>query len=144
MYLQPFSDWHFRLSFTEIDPEDPSRIFSFVLIVNEEEKYDITNCNPKVDAIELVDILDELNESGREDISILARRMRKFCEKKKIRTDLFQLGAISNHSVVHKYKTLFTFQAERSKNCVVSVHELCRCNVLSILKLDLYDHCTIL
>lgn len=68
-----------RLSFTDIDAEDPSKIFSFVLIVNDEEKYDITNCNPKVDAMELVDVLDELNESGGEDISILARRMRKFC-----------------------------------------------------------------
>lgn len=72
----------FRLTFTDIDPDDPSRIFSFGLIVNDEERYDITNCNPKVNAIELIDILDELNESGGEDISVLARRMRKFCRKR--------------------------------------------------------------
>ena len=76
--------WFFRLNFTEIDPDDPSRIFSFVLIVNDEEKYDITNCNPKVNAIDLIDILDELNESGGEDISILARRMRKFFLEQKL------------------------------------------------------------
>jgi hypothetical protein len=68
-----------RLNFTEIDPDDPSRNFSFVLLVNDDEKYDITNCDPQIDAMELVDILEELNESGGEDISILARRMRKFC-----------------------------------------------------------------
>jgi hypothetical protein len=66
-----------QLTFTDIDPDDPSRIFSFGLIVNDEERYDITNCNPKVNAIELIDILDELNESGGEDISVLARRMRR-------------------------------------------------------------------
>mmetsp|Transcript_13823 Transcript_13823/g.28529 ORF Transcript_13823/g.28529 Transcript_13823/m.28529 type:complete len:263 (+) Transcript_13823:76-864(+) len=76
-FTQTGREAELKLNFTEIDPDDPSRIFSFVLIVNEEEKYDITNCNPKVNAIELVDILDELNESGGEDISILARRMRR-------------------------------------------------------------------
>lgn len=67
----------FRLNFTEIDPDDPSKNFSFVLLVNDDEKYDIANCNPQIDAMELEDILEELNESGGEDISILARRMRK-------------------------------------------------------------------
>lgn len=87
-------DLHFscsecRFNFTEIDPEDPSRIFSYVLFVNDEEKYDIANCNPKVNAIELIEILDELNESGGEDFSILARRMRKFFENK-IRAESYQ------------------------------------------------------
>ena len=69
--------WYYRLNFTEIDPAAPSNIFSFVLLVNEEEKYDVINCDPKIDASTLADILGELNESGGEDISILARRMRK-------------------------------------------------------------------
>lgn len=49
-----------------------------MLLVNDEEKYEVANCNPKIDAMELIDIVEELNESGGEDISILARRMRKF------------------------------------------------------------------
>ena len=49
-----------------------------MLVVNDDEKYDIINCEPKIDAIDLVEILEELNGSGGEDISILARRMRKF------------------------------------------------------------------
>ena len=73
-----------RLNFTEIDPDDPSRIFSFVLLVNDDEKYDIANCNPKIDDDELIEILDELNGSGGEDISILARRMRKFDWRERI------------------------------------------------------------
>ena len=93
--------WNLRLSFTDIDPEDPSRIFSFVLIVNDEEKYAITNCNPKVDAIELVDVLDELNESGGEDISILARRMRKFCPNHQAVTVLPTPKILTNYCCFH-------------------------------------------
>ena len=56
-------------------------MFSFVLLVNDDEKYDIVDCDPEIDAVELKDILGELNRSGGEDISILARRMRKYSMK---------------------------------------------------------------
>ena len=49
-----------------------------MLLVNDEEKYDIFDCDPNIDAKELADILEELNESDREDMSMLVRRMRKF------------------------------------------------------------------
>jgi hypothetical protein len=45
------------------------------LLVNEEEKYDIEDCDPVVNAFELVEILDELNRT--ENMSALVRRMRK-------------------------------------------------------------------
>jgi len=76
-FTQMEQDSGLKLNFTEIDPDDPSKNFSFVLLVNDDEKYDIANCNPQIDAMELEDILEELNESGGEDISILARRMRR-------------------------------------------------------------------
>ena len=68
----------YRLFFTHLDPADPSRKFSFVLLVNDEEKYDVIDCDPHIDAKELVEILEELNGTDREDMSMLVRRMRKF------------------------------------------------------------------
>ncbi|MGK3733167.1 MAG: hypothetical protein ACI8RD_000408, partial [Bacillariaceae sp.] len=49
-----------------------------VFLVNDEEKYDIIECNPNIDAKVLADILEELNGTDREDMSMLVRRMRKF------------------------------------------------------------------
>jgi hypothetical protein len=66
-----------RFSFTQLDPVDPSRKFSFVFLVNDEEKYDIIECKPNIDAKVIVDILEELNGTDREDMSMLVRRMRK-------------------------------------------------------------------
>ena len=84
----------FRLNFTEIDPDDPSRMFSFVLLVNDDEKYDIVDCDPEIDAVELKEILEELNRSGGEDISILARRMRKYSMRWKCtKRDIFVTSA---------------------------------------------------
>lgn len=69
---------YFRFLFTELDPGDPSRKFAFVLFVNDDEKYDIIDCDPIIDGKILKDILEELNEKEREDMSLLVRRMRKF------------------------------------------------------------------
>jgi len=80
-FSQTGRDAELQFNFTEIDLKDPSRISSFVLVVNDDEKYDIINCEPKIDAIDLVEILEELNGSGGEDISILARRMRRAFKK---------------------------------------------------------------
>ena len=68
----------FSFFFTQLDPGDPLRTFSFVLRVNDDEKYDVYNCEPNIDSNELAEILEELNGSEREDMSMLARRMRKF------------------------------------------------------------------
>jgi Chromosome segregation protein Spc25 len=61
--------------YTKLDPNDPSREFSFLLIVDEDDKFDIVECQPAMEATELVDILTELNRT--EDMASLARRMRK-------------------------------------------------------------------
>lgn len=65
-----------RFAFNNIDPNDPERKFSFMLIVNEQEKYDIVDCKPALDAADLVKLLQDLNET--EDTSSLVRRMSKF------------------------------------------------------------------
>jgi hypothetical protein len=61
--------------FTQVDPNDPTREFSFFLSVNEEERYDIVDCDPSIDVTELMEILENLNRD--EDMSALVRRMRK-------------------------------------------------------------------
>ena len=61
--------------FSKLDPHDPSRRFSFVLFVNEEDKYEVSNCEPAVDAAILVDVANKLNES--DDMAYLVQEMRE-------------------------------------------------------------------
>jgi len=84
-FTQTGRDSQLQFLFTELDPSDPSRKFAFVLFVNDDEKYDIIDCDPIIDGKILKDILEELNEKEREDMSLLVRRMRRafkgLCEK---------------------------------------------------------------
>lgn len=59
-----------------MDPEVPTRQFSFVLHVDRNDKYEICDCKPLIDASILFDVTDRLNRV--EDYMYLARRMRKF------------------------------------------------------------------
>jgi hypothetical protein len=61
--------------FSQLDPNDPTRQFSFVLQVDDEDKYEIANCQPSIDAAILVEICNRLNDT--DDMSYLVRRMRK-------------------------------------------------------------------
>jgi hypothetical protein len=74
-----FNYLDFRFVFTQLDPNDPAREFSFFLSVNEEEKYDIMDCVPSIEVTELMEILDNLNRD--EDMSALVRRMRTYTVK---------------------------------------------------------------
>ena len=49
-----------------------------MLFVNDEEKYDVVDYDQNIDKKELAEILEELNESECDDLSILVRNMRKF------------------------------------------------------------------
>ncbi|OEU09500.1 hypothetical protein FRACYDRAFT_142012, partial [Fragilariopsis cylindrus CCMP1102] len=75
-FTQTGRDAGLEFSFTQLDPVDPSRKFSFVFLVNDEEKYDIIECKPNIDDNVLADILEELNGTDREDMSMLVRCMR--------------------------------------------------------------------
>ena len=68
-------DGRLRFAFTKLDEDDPSREFSFLLIVDEDDKYDIMDCDPDIPAAKLEGVLDELNQT--EDMSALARSMSK-------------------------------------------------------------------
>jgi len=77
-FTQIGRDAQLQFFFTELNPIDPSRKFSFVLDVNDEEKYDIVDCDPNIDVKILVDILEELNRTDlAADMSMLVRRMRR-------------------------------------------------------------------
>ena len=79
-------------------------MFSFVLLVNDDEKYDIVDCDPEIDAVELKEILEELNRSGGEDISILARRMRKYSMRWQcIKRDIFVTSATLTYNASCTY-----------------------------------------
>lgn len=64
-----------RFFFSQLDPNDPGRQFSFVLQVDDEDRYEIANCLPSVDAGILSEISDKLNDT--DDMSYLARKMRR-------------------------------------------------------------------
>lgn len=66
----------FRFIFSQLDPEVPTKQFSFVLQVDKNDKYEICDCKPSVDAMVLLDVADRLNRA--DDYMYLARRMRTF------------------------------------------------------------------
>ncbi|KAG7355813.1 chromosome segregation protein Spc25 [Nitzschia inconspicua] len=74
-FVRTDRDGRLRFCFTKLDSNDPSREFSFLLIVDDQDKFDIVECQPAIEATELVDILTELNRT--EDMSALTRRMRR-------------------------------------------------------------------
>eukprot|EP00429_Kryptoperidinium_foliaceum_P056110 CAMPEP_0176089232 /NCGR_PEP_ID=MMETSP0120_2-20121206/44688_1 /TAXON_ID=160619 /ORGANISM="Kryptoperidinium foliaceum, Strain CCMP 1326" /LENGTH=257 /DNA_ID=CAMNT_0017423109 /DNA_START=131 /DNA_END=904 /DNA_ORIENTATION=- len=49
-------------TFTKIDPADPSRQFSFLLQLDANDNYEITQCKPALDASELIEIAKVLND----------------------------------------------------------------------------------
>jgi hypothetical protein len=53
-----------RFRFTELDPKDPSRQFSFLLDADLDEAYDIQECDPPLDPRTQEAIADRFNESS--------------------------------------------------------------------------------
>jgi hypothetical protein len=64
-----------RFRFTELDPNDPSRQFAFLLDADLDEAYDIQECDPPLDPRTLEAISDRFNES--DDMSEFIRGMRR-------------------------------------------------------------------
>jgi hypothetical protein len=63
----------------------------FALHVNDDEEYEIVNCEPPIDAKTLIDVGQTVNENG--DISAMVRRMRKL--------DCVRSGVLQYSHVVH-------------------------------------------
>lgn len=66
---------YFRFTFTQLDAGEPTRSFSFVLNVNDEDRYEVEDTLPPVDSIILHELLEKLNET--DDLSVFCRGMRK-------------------------------------------------------------------
>jgi len=64
-----------QFMFTQLDPKDPTREFSFVLKVDKHDKYEVYDCKPSVDASTLLDVEERLNQE--DDYVYLARTMRQ-------------------------------------------------------------------
>ena len=58
-----------------MDPEDPARQFSFVLQVDDLDRYEICDCEPSLDASFIMDLTSALNAT--DDMTLLVRKMRK-------------------------------------------------------------------
>ena len=59
-----------------MDPEDPARQFSFVLQVDDLDRYEVCNCEPSLDASVILEVTKNLNDT--DDMSYLVRKMREF------------------------------------------------------------------
>ena len=66
----------YRFVFTLLDKKAPKREFSFVLKVDDDDKYKIENCKPFVDAEIVQEVEQHLNAT--DDMANFALRMRKF------------------------------------------------------------------
>lgn len=90
--------------------------FSFVLLVDEEEKYEIVDCNPAIDGNELTEIARELNHT--EDMSLLVRHMRKctkeWCSGIDIRK-IFFVSTVELNMFVNLSPSLPSMKAEHSR-----------------------------
>ena len=62
-------------TFTQLDPRKPSRKFSFLLQVDDNDKYGIAECQPSLDVEILLEVAKALNDT--DDMSFLVRRMSK-------------------------------------------------------------------
>lgn len=67
-----------RFNFTQVDHDDPKRGFSFALDVNENDIYEVDECNPPLRASTITSLIDALNTSGNTnpDFSTFVRGMR--------------------------------------------------------------------
>ena len=70
---------HYSFKFTQLDKKDPSREFVFALHLDDDDKYEIVNCEPAIDAKTLLEIGQAVNNDG--DTSVMVRRMRKYGTK---------------------------------------------------------------
>lgn len=64
-----------RFTFTHLDAGDPSRTFSFVLNVNEEDIYDVEETSPPLHPSDLEPLLENLNDDP-DNLSAFCRGMR--------------------------------------------------------------------
>jgi len=54
-----------KLTFTQIDPSNPGREFSFTLNVNDQNKYEVTDCDPEMSIVgKLVEKVNNDNDFG--------------------------------------------------------------------------------
>ena len=58
-----------------MDPQNPTRQFSFVLQVDDLDRYEICDCEPSLDASFIMDLTSALNAT--DDMTLLVRKMRK-------------------------------------------------------------------
>lgn len=59
----PFS-LHYSFFFTQIDASDPLRRFSFLLLVDDEDTYEVQDCQPPISSTEVLELVDNLNDSN--------------------------------------------------------------------------------
>jgi len=68
-----------RYNFTQLDPQDPDRVFTFCLNVTQDDLYEVEDCSPRLNSTVVMELVDELNAalSPSDGISEFIRGMRR-------------------------------------------------------------------
>lgn len=75
LFFEKAQDEALRFVFTHIDPSDPEKRYSFVLQTDDEDNYQIHECEPRLPTETTRRLLEELNE--KEDMSAFVRKTRQ-------------------------------------------------------------------
>lgn len=57
-------DLRLRCDFTQIDKTYPDDVFSFVLNVNDDDEYEVEECEPMLNASDVAELVYDLNDDG--------------------------------------------------------------------------------
>ena len=57
-------DLRLRCDFTQIDQTYPDDVFSFVLNVNDDDEYEVEECEPMLNASDVAELVYDLNDDG--------------------------------------------------------------------------------
>jgi len=63
--------------FTKVDPADESRHFSFTVYLDEDNDYQLSNCNPSLGKTKTRPLVDQLNLDGKEGFNSFTIGIRK-------------------------------------------------------------------
>ena len=64
-----------QINFTQIDPKNPNKAFSFLLCVTEGDRYEVEGCCPDLNAEVILSMVDDLNRN--DDFAACIKNMRR-------------------------------------------------------------------
>ena len=64
-----------QINFTQLDPNDPNKVFSFLLCVTDGDRYEVEGCCPDLKAEIILRLVEDLNRN--DDFAACIKNMRR-------------------------------------------------------------------